>query len=741
MTTLTNEALARALALHTRNRLPEAEPFYREALELDPDNPQALEGLGVLVFQLGRAAEAAELFARGVEREPGTALLHANLGEALRVLKRLDEAARELNKAVRLDPTLFQTWNSLGLLAHDRGQYDEAERACREALRLRPRFAAGYINLGNTFFARRRRAEAIEAFRTALRVEPDNFIALTNLGQVLCELGRLDVLGEAEAVCRRAALLAPHLPQVHNNLGTALRQQGRLDEALACYQSALKLNPREKTTRGLIGQVLKQSGKHEEAAQFLKGEMELQPGNPQPHADYAALCVLRGEHDEAARHYGQALECDAGFADAHHGLGVSLLEQGELDRAEAYFREALRQNPTLAISWAALARLQAERGDLEQSCESARSALTANPDLIEAYWRLAINLKGKVPDAEFQAMHARLESKYLAAPSRAMLLFALAAVYDGRGQFARAAECLEQANTIQAAVKKAQGMAYDAASHSRMLAGMITTFTPEFLAARRGWGNPDLRPVFVVGLPRSGTSLVEQILASHPRVYGAGELNDLHRVLGALPELLHRPGLNVIQALHALTPEAAKSASKMYLTALDALAPASAARVVDKMPDNFRLIGLIAMLWPFGRVVVCSRDLRDIAVSCWQVGFERNTWTNDWQFMAHRLADYQRMMRHWRHTRPLEWLDVSYEHLVNNLETDARRMIDFLGLEWDPACLDFHSTRRVVRTASLVQVRTPIYTHSVGRWRNYEASIQPLLRACEQLGVEVKDPN
>jgi tetratricopeptide (TPR) repeat protein len=463
------------------------------------------------------------------------------------------------------------------------------------------------------------------------------------------------------------------------------------------------------------------------------------PNSARFHAAYASVAWDRGQYAEAARHFGHAVECDQDFADGHHGLGVAMMEQERLDEAESYFRKALAINPKLAISWTALARLHAERGDLEQSCESARSAIAANPEQAEAYWRLAINLKGNVPDSELEAMRKLLQTKYLPAPSRAMLLFGLAAVCDGRGQYAQAASYLEDANALQAAVKQAQGSTYDSESHSRVISGMMASFTPEYLAARRGWGDPDPRPVFVVGLPRSGTTLTEQILASHPLVHGAGELNDLQRVFGALPELAGRPELTTFQALQVLDPASTKAAARSYLASLEAGAPACAGRIVDKMPDNFRLIGLIALLCPAARVIVCSRDLRDIALSCWQTGFERNSWTNDWNTMALRFADYQQMIQYWRRSQPLAWLDLSYEHLVNNLESDARQLIDFLGLDWDPACLEFHANRRVVRTASLVQVRKPIYTHSVGRWRHYEASIQPLLRACERLGVVVED--
>ena len=187
-----------------------------------------------------------------------------------------------------------------------------------------------------------------------------------------------------------------------------------------------------------------------------------------------------------------------------------------------------------------------------------------------------------------------------------------------------------------------------------------------------------------------------------------------------------------------LDPGSAKVVARRYLARLDALAPVGADRVVDKMPDNVHYLGLIALLLPVARVVVCSRDPRDVAVSCWQTGFRACSWNNDWDLIARRLADYQRIVRHWERVRPLPLLHVPYEDLVADLEHHARRLIEFVGLEWDPACLHFHSNPRVVRTPSLAQVRRPVHSGSVGRWRNYEPYLEAMFEAFERQGVEVR---
>ena len=230
--------------------------------------------------------------------------------------------------------------------------------------------------------------------------------------------------------------------------------------------------------------------------------------------------------------------------------------------------------------------------------------------------------------------------------------------------------------------------------------------------------------------------MIEQILASHPKVHGAGELSDARLVFQSLPELVSRPWTDPCLALGALDAISARAAARRYLDRLSALAPPTATRVVDKMPDNVELLGLIALLLPSARVIVTRRNLRDVAVSCWQTGFASIRWANDYEQIARRFADYERIVDFWRRTKPLEWLDVSYEELVGDVEGQSRRLIDFLGLAWDPACLQFHSTRRIVRTASQKQVRQPIQSHSVSRWKNYESLLGPLFRALERHGVE-----
>ena len=339
-------------------------------------------------------------------------------------------------------------------------------------------------------------------------------------------------------------------------------------------------------------------------------------------------------------------------------------------------------------------------------------------------------------EPELRAMQELLVDAALSNDDRAFLGFAVAAVMERRGRFDQAAARLAEANACHSAAKAARGLACDPSINTRLIERTRRLFTAEFLEQRRDWGVRDRRPVFIVGLPRSGTTLVEQIVASHPLVHGAGERSDVQRVFSTLPALAGQPAIDAFDALGLLNPAAARPAAQQYLDQLGGLAP-EAARIVDKNPENIQFLGLIALFWPEARVILCRRDPRDIAVSCWRTCLPSVPWSNDWNLIAHVFADFQRLVEHWRDVRPIEWLDLDYEELVADLEGQSRRLIDFVGLDWDPACKSFHLNRRVVRTPSLVQVRQPVYADSVGIWRKYEPHLGGLFEAFHRHGVKL----
>jgi hypothetical protein len=270
---------------------------------------------------------------------------------------------------------------------------------------------------------------------------------------------------------------------------------------------------------------------------------------------------------------------------------------------------------------------------------------------------------------------------------RARLLFALAHVLDGRGDYRRAGDCLRDANAF--AIELARGRReYVPAEHERYIDGMVSGFNRDFLDRLAGAGSDSRRPVFVVGLPRSGTTLIEQVLASHSRIHGAGELRLARRSFESIPAVLGRPG-PPREDLDHLDPAAVRRLADLHLAGLAAIDGGRTDRIVDKMPDNYMYLGLLSVLFPRAVFIHCRRDLRDVAVSCWMTDFRSLRWANDQAPIAERFRQSRRLMNHWRSVLTVPIVEVDYEETVSDLESVARRLVAACGLEWEPACLGF----------------------------------------------------
>ncbi|MGO8746639.1 MAG: sulfotransferase family protein, partial [Thermoguttaceae bacterium] len=284
-----------------------------------------------------------------------------------------------------------------------------------------------------------------------------------------------------------------------------------------------------------------------------------------------------------------------------------------------------------------------------------------------------------------------------------------------------AAEHLDRGNALQLSEWRKCGQEYDPKAYEVLITQMIAVCTPNFFQRVRGFGLESEIPVFVVGLPRSGTTLIEQILAGHSQVFGAGEIKLVRDTMAEIGG----QGADFSEGLRRLNRQTAQRLASRHLERLRAFNGA-ALRIVDKMPENYVYLGLLASLFPRAKFIHCRRDLRDVAVSCWMTHFREIRWANDQQHIASRFHEYQRMMEHWRKVLPAPLLEVDYEETVANLEGVARKLVAWCGLAWEPACLEFHQAKRPVRTVSALQVRQPIYRTSAGRWRHYEQALAPL---------------
>lgn len=719
-----NELLDQALALHRQGQLDAAELLYRRLLDDQPDHGEALHLLGVLTYQRGNYGEAARWLARAAQRLPASAIVFSNWSEAARLSGDLATALQAARRAVELDPSVPEAHNHLGLALLAVGQREQAEAAFRQAVACRPAFALAWNNLGTVLRELGRTAEALDAFRHAVGADPHLSLALSNLGQSILENGQRE---EAERYLRLAVELDCRCAEAWSNLGNALRAQDKLEEAIACYRQALSLRPDLAMIHGNLGQALQQQGHLDEAIRCYARAAELDPASPRFETFWASALAEQENYAAAAEHYRKALALQPDHVEALQGLGMVLLEQGEFAAALQHFDAALRLRPGDAETLVSRAAAHAELGHLEQAQADYRAALQRDPEHAGAWSVLATQLRDRLPPEDVAAMEALLAREHLSDWRRALLHHGLAHVYEARGDYVRAAEHAARGNAHRRLVWERQGKSYSRQEHSAFVDFLIRCFCADWFARTRGWGLDVDTPIFIVGLPRSGTTLVEQVLASHPAVHGGGELTVTKDVLDLLPRWLNRSDPPPLCLPH-LTPPLALQAAKEHLARLRRLHP-SAPRIADKMPDNYLWLGWLATIFPKARFIHVRRDDRDVALSCWFTHFKQIRWACDLDDIAARIRDHHRILDHWRAVLPVPLLELDYERLVGDLEGQTRRLLAFCGLDWHDDCLNFHQNRRPVRTASLVQVRQPVYRHALDRWRRYlDTSLGSFLR-------------
>jgi tetratricopeptide (TPR) repeat protein len=668
-------------ACQVQDKLDEAVVSYQQALRFRPDFVQVLTNLGVIYKTQGRTAEAIACYQKALGVDPSLSATHNNLGVALLEEKKWSEAAASFQESVRLEPNYAEGHYNLGKALEELGKLMAAAASYGQALRLRPDYADAYNSLGVVLNNLGRATEAEESLRQALARDPRHVGALDNLGAVLMDEDRLE---EAAQCHRRALEIQPGNAESHNRLGAVLALQGKLDPAVASIQEALRLKPEAVEYHNNLGRAFRLHQKPGKAAACHRRALELRPDYADAHADLAVALTLLENPEEAAACMQEALRLKPNFPEAYCNLGEAQFDLGDFAGAEASFRNAIR---------------------LEDHYVS----------------KLPLLLGGRLPEADLKRVHDQTEIvPPLPNAHRCALHSGLAHVYDAREEYAKAVYHASEANAIDKLIRRDRGQAFDPEEGRRFNEGVIGSCTPEFFESVRGWGLETEVPVFVVGLPRSGTTLVEQILASHSRVHGAGEVG------------VNRQMRDRLAAMRSPTRESVREVAESLLNELQAR-NRKAARVVDKMPDNFLYLGFWATIFPRARFIHCRRDLRDVALSCWLTNFRVVNWANDQDAIVCYFTEYRRLMAHWRQVLPVPVREVTYENVVADLETESRRLVAACGLEWEPACLSFHQTRRTVHTASVAQVRQPIYSRSVGRWRNYADALAPLFAKLESL--------
>jgi tetratricopeptide (TPR) repeat protein len=714
-----------ALTLHRSGRLDEAAQIYGEILRENPWHADSYNLLGVIWHQKGDSARAVELIRRAIQMVPNQPQYFVNLATALRALGRHGEAIDAARIALDRRPRLCEAQLALALSLEATGQWEEAEAVLVQATADHPFDSRGPQALGHLYRTLGRHAASEAAFREALFRNANDGAAHLGLGTLYLLRGQP---GEAESHLRQAVELLPDVPSAWMNYGTCLIRLGRDAEAVTAFEKGLERAPNDREMAVNLGQAYLGCGQLHKAENCFQQVLKFHP-------EFSAAIVGLGDvrrqaekYDEAISLYEQARRLDA-TVEVDVGLSEALWEKGDVDRAIAVMQAAVDRQPERADHRVFLGGLLAAAGDLERAAGACEEALRLQPGHAGAIVQLA-RIRRQHLSPEHAALLTQAQQQNLPLSLRIAVRFALAGLADSRNDFAEAAGYLSEANALALAANQARGRTYDPQVWRDYIDRVIRVFDEGYFKRTRSFGVASDRPVFIIGLPRSGTTLVEQILASHPQVYGAGERRYAHqslqRVADACNSLAER-----LDFLDRLTPELVRDAASWHLEQLDGLDDGQARRIVDKMPENYVLLGWIVTMFPEARIIHCRRDVRDVALSCWMTNFTHVRWANDVQHIAHRIDCYQHIMRHWERVLPGRWYDVAYEKLVADPEGESRKLVETLGLQWDARCLRFYESQRYVKTASVAQVRQPIYTRSVGRWRQYRDHLTSLWSALE----------
>ncbi len=551
----------------------------------------------------------------------------------------------------------------------------------------------------------------------------------------------------------------------------ALLKAGKLPEAAALLRSLLARDPGNRAAQELMAEVAVRNGDLAAAAGILQNLLAAQPDNHLHHTRIAVVYALQSQFPQAAAHLRRALAIKPDHLPAQLDLCRVAREMGHLDESIRAGLAAVELSPNDARAHSAVA-LSFERfglhhkghehyrraaelapddprrqfacgfgylgsGDKGTARRYFQRVIALSPADAQAHWMLArLQRYTSTQHADFQQLQQLLDAPAASADDRSYLHFALGKMYEDCAQYDEAFQHYAAGNRLEG--RKCH---YRPDAYRERVDALIAAYSPDTLARLAAAGNPSRKPLFIVGMPRSGTSLVEQILASHSQVHGAGELSWLVKTEHDLPGFL-RSSQAYPACIREMNPQQIELLAGKYLGYLDVLSDQGACTyVTDKLPGNYERIGLISLLFPQARIIHCQRDPLDNAVSQFSLLFQGAIeYSHDLFNLGAHYAEYRRLMAHWQNLMPERILDVSYEALVANHAAETRRLLDFLQLPWDPDCLKFFEAQRTVRTSSDLQVRQPIYTSSIGRWKHYEKYLEPLRRGLRWPETTPRDP-
>jgi len=593
-----------------------------------------------------------------------------------------------IKKAVKSAPKNAQVLINQAEIYRDQGDLDKTQLCAERALSLNPDLIDAFVILGAVCFQKQQLQTAKLHFNHALKINPYDVSVHNQLANVLC---LQDHNQEAVEHYQQALSIQPDFHDCRVNLADTLIDLGEIRNAISHYQHVLERQPENTPLLIRLGAAFEKRGDTEKAIQHYQMALEKNPELIEARINMGRV-LLSNNPQQSEKFLSSILKIDPDNADAHYWLGIHSQTMGRFEKATRYFQQAILLRPDFYDAWHRLSQnrgyipTQIELKDLEFQVEQIRNNENKGQDLIT-------------------------------------LSFTLGRFHDQQGNHDSAFCYFQQGNRV-----KAKKYVFDKDKHEQQINDIIKTFDAEFFSQRQGWGNQSRIPVFIVGMPRSGTTLVEQILSTHTELYGAGELEFMQQQVRYLSENNDKQSISHAGTTRQLNQQQVKQQADNYLRDLQKLQPESKG-IVDKLPGNYLRLGLIRLLFPQARIIHCRRDPMDTCWSCFQQNFEKGlSFSNNLKNLGFAYLNYIRLIEHWHKTLSTEILDINYEQLIENPADQSRRLLQYCGLKWDPAVLDYHQQVRPVSSASQWQVRQPLYKTSIGRWKNYQQYLKPLQR-------------
>lgn len=648
------------------------------------------------------------------------------LGVIAYQLKSYDRAIAFFHRVITLAPHLPEPYNNLGNIFRDQGKFEEAKTNYQKALSLRPNFAEVYCNLGTVYSQINDKNNAANHFEKALKINPNLEKAYLSLAFLRREQGKRQ---EAIACYQQLLKVYPSHAGAYNNLGLLLAEIGDYSEAEVALKTSIKINPQYADPYNNLGLLSKNQGRDQEALTYYQKAIGLFQSEQATGSDFAkANCNLgrlfydRSDLDKAEAFYKVALEFDPNNTVILNYLGLIYQQRQELDKATQYYHQAIVIDPDSPSGYINLGNVFKEKGEWEKAKSYYHQALEKDRNNLLAYYNLSDLHKFNSLDDPYLKVLLNIPRDALIYSEKKYLYFTLAKAWRNLGEYEKEWEALTRGNQL-----RREEISYSLEQDLCNFKQIRETFKSPVISRSSLSLDSSRVPIFIVGMPRSGTTLVEQIISSHSQVIGLGELVYLGALVKKCPIIFqsslkdHQDTLRTLGITY-LEEVAKHDQQHLYFT--------------DKMPYNFQYIGLIRCLFPNAKVIHCIRHPLDVCLGNYQRLFTiGNYHSYDLEELGQYYIGYDQLMQHWYSTIPDFIYPLHYEKLVTNQEAESRQLLDFCGLSWEDKVLSYEENKRSIHTASLVQARQKIFTSSVNKWQKYDQHLQGLKKLFEQHNI------